>query len=216
MENDHKIRTSEDIDRIVSAEIPHIKTEPKLFEIIKRSMIHGPCGGINPTSPCMENGVCTNNYPKEFREETNFNENGYPSYRRRNNGRTIEIRKSNRLRFIVDNRNIVPYNKYLSTRYNAHINVEICSTIKAVKYLFKYVYKGHSCTTIHINLDNESFMNYNEINSYLNARYVGPCEAFHRIYSLKFMVVVTQFVDWQFTWKTCNLSTLHLVLKKKL
>jgi hypothetical protein len=37
----------------------------------------------------------------------------------------------------------VPYNLYLSTKYHAHINVEICTTIKAVKYLYKYVYKGH-------------------------------------------------------------------------
>jgi hypothetical protein len=25
--------------------------------------------------------------------------------------------------------------------YNCHINVEICSSIKAVKYLYKYIYK---------------------------------------------------------------------------
>ena len=28
-------------------------------------------------------------------------------------------------------------------KYNAHINVEICTTIKACKYLYKYVYKGN-------------------------------------------------------------------------
>jgi len=28
-------------------------------------------------------------------------------------------------------------------RYKCHINVEICSSIIAVKYLYKYVYKGH-------------------------------------------------------------------------
>jgi len=57
-------------------------------------MIHGPRGVMNPTSPCMDNGVRTKNYPKEFREETNFNESGYSSYRRRNNGRTVEIKNS--------------------------------------------------------------------------------------------------------------------------
>ena len=25
--------------------------------------------------------------------------------------------------------------------FNAHINIEICSTVSAVKYLYKYVYK---------------------------------------------------------------------------
>jgi hypothetical protein len=28
-------------------------------------------------------------------------------------------------------------------RYQCHINVEVCSSITAVKYLYKYVYKGH-------------------------------------------------------------------------
>jgi hypothetical protein len=28
-------------------------------------------------------------------------------------------------------------------RYQCHINVEVCSSITVVKYLYKYVYKGH-------------------------------------------------------------------------
>lgn len=39
--------------------------------------------------------------------------------------------------FFLDNRNVVPYNAWLTTKYDAHINVEICSSIRVVKYLFK-------------------------------------------------------------------------------
>ena len=47
----------------------------------------------------------------------------------------------------LDNRWVVPYNPSLLMRYNCHINVEACSSIKAVKYLFKYIYKGHDRTS---------------------------------------------------------------------
>ncbi len=45
--------------------------------------------------------------------------------------------------FVFDNRWVVPYNPYLTMRYQCHINVEVCSSITTMKYLYKYVYKGH-------------------------------------------------------------------------
>jgi hypothetical protein len=47
-------------------------------------------------------------------------------------------------RIQLDNHWVVPYNSYLATKYNCHINVEIYSSITAIKYLFKYVYKEHN------------------------------------------------------------------------
>ena len=44
----------------------------------------------------------------------------------------------------LDNQWVVSYNLYLLTKYDCHINVEICSTIEAVKYLYKYIYTGHT------------------------------------------------------------------------
>ena len=37
---------------------------------------------------------------------------------------------------------VVPYNPFLLKRYNAHINVELSGSMKTVKYLYKYIYKG--------------------------------------------------------------------------
>ncbi|GBO16887.1 hypothetical protein AVEN_37527-1 [Araneus ventricosus] len=74
-----KIRTKDDIDKYVSEELP----DPTLFQIITRCMIHGPCGTLNPNLPCMREGVCTKKYPKEFREKTEENINGYPMYQRK-------------------------------------------------------------------------------------------------------------------------------------
>jgi len=56
------------------------------------------------------------------------------SYRRRDYGRRVKIRKVD-----LDNRWVVPYNLGLLFRYICHINVEAFSIIKVVKYLFKYV-----------------------------------------------------------------------------
>jgi hypothetical protein len=64
--------------------------------------------------------------------------NEYPIYRRRNTGHTVLVHGIE-----LDNCWVVPHNVYLSTKYDAHINIEVCNNIRAVKYLFKYVYKGH-------------------------------------------------------------------------
>ena len=48
----------------------------------------------------------------------------------------------------LTNKYMVPYNPYLCQKYNCHINVEACMTIAAVKYLYKYIYKGHACADV--------------------------------------------------------------------
>lgn len=99
-------------------------------------MVHGPCGAINPASRCMENNECTKHFPKDLREYTDANVNGFAQYRRR----ICEKQKVGR--HYVDNSWVVTYNPILSLKYNCHINVEVAISIKCVKYLFKYVYKG--------------------------------------------------------------------------
>ncbi len=41
-------------------------------------------------------------------------------------------------------------------RYQCHINVEVCSSITAVKYLYKYVYKGHDRALAVVQLEVEA------------------------------------------------------------
>jgi hypothetical protein len=84
-------------------------------------------------------------YPRKFQSEMVTNVNGYPIYRRRDTGRTVFVHGVE-----LDNRWVVPHNVYLSTKYDAHINVEVCNNICVVKYLFKYVYKGHDHATVEI------------------------------------------------------------------
>jgi hypothetical protein len=71
--------------------------------------------------------------------------NEYPIYRRRDTRRTILLHDVE-----LDNYWVVSHNVYLSTTYDAHINVEVCNNICAVKYLFTYVYKGHDYAIVEI------------------------------------------------------------------
>ena len=111
LDQENKLRESEEVDMVVCAEIPDQNVDPELFDTVKSSMIHGPCGTMNSHSVCMEDGLCKKGYPKDFEDTTELNVNGYPLYRRRPDGRTITVG-----RYEVDNRWVVPYNPYLSKR----------------------------------------------------------------------------------------------------
>ena len=150
-----------------------------MHEIVSKNLIHGPCGSYNPRCVCMENGRCKKNFPKDFCDETVNPEDSYPVYMRRSpekGGHTSTLTSN---MCTIDNRWVVPYNPYLTKRFNAHINVEICNTVQVLKYLFKYVYKGHD--KISASLSANDF-NPNEITRYLEGRYVCPNEAFWRIF----------------------------------
>nr|XP_027126011.1 uncharacterized protein LOC113742372 [Coffea arabica] len=159
------------------AEIPDKTKYPHLYRMVKKHMMHGPCGVLNPSKVCMtKHGCCKNSYPKEFSEQTIQTLDSYPKYRRRNNGVKIKVRKQK-----LDNTWVVPHNAYLLAKFNCHINVEICSTIQAVKYIYKYICKGHDRISFHINSDNPNNQ-IDEIQQYQAARWVSPPEAVWRLF----------------------------------
>ncbi|XP_044010167.1 uncharacterized protein LOC122853813 [Aphidius gifuensis] len=134
-------------------------------------MIHSPCGDW-----CKDNNnKCSKHFPKAFQDETIMDENGYPTYRRRNAGVFDRLQGGT-----ADNQYVVLYNAVLLKLFNSHINTEIVSTIQSVKYLYKYIYKGHDAAAIEVTNGNESSMNHDEIHNFIETRYVGPVEACDR------------------------------------
>lgn len=164
------------IDEIISAEIPDVNIDPDGYNAVNKFMIHGPCGKLNLNSPCMMQGKCTKYFPKKFKDQTIVDADGFPVYKRRNTG--IHVEKKN---VFLDNRYVVPYNRNLIVKYDAHINVEVCNYSRSIKYLFKYVHKGSDRTTATME-SIDTTEEIDEIKTYLDCRYISATEACWRIF----------------------------------
>ncbi|GMF40604.1 unnamed protein product [Phytophthora fragariaefolia] len=98
----------------------------------------------------------------------------------------------------------VPYNPYLCQKYDYHINVEVCTTIGAIKFLYKYVYKGSDRAVLTIEAvrdPSEPRSEPNEILRFLNARYISPVE------------VAMRLLTYQIQGKTHAVTTLTVHLE---
>jgi hypothetical protein len=193
MDDADKPRDPEDVDHVVSAEIPDetvgTGAPSELHQLVLKHMIHGPCSNRNPDCVCMvkEGTVrrCSKNFPKDLRETTMLADTTYPAYRRRSpeqggNTGTVRVRGQ---AMTVENDFVVPYNPYLLLKYRAHINVEVVASIEAVKYLYKYITKGTDRVMVRFT-DGQmhEIRNPNEVEHYQNTRYLSASEALSRIY----------------------------------
>ncbi|XP_069147085.1 uncharacterized protein [Solanum lycopersicum] len=89
------------INTMITTEIPDMEVDPDGYKTLKNYMMHGPCGDLNPGCPCMKQRKCTKHFPKKFNNQTDFNADGFPIYRRRNTGSTYfeSIRTINGVRY---------------------------------------------------------------------------------------------------------------------
>jgi hypothetical protein len=163
------IRTARQVDAVVSAEVPDPAMFPELYCIINEFQLHAPCDH-DPTAGCRDNpkNQCKRRFPKAMSRETVLLGNRYPLYRRR--GRfCCEVKG----RLLTDDW-VVPFSPFLSLKYRAHINVEIASSIKSFKYVYKYVLKPPDSAVISIN----------EIQAFLSGRLLSAAEAVWRLLGL--------------------------------
>lgn len=74
----------------------------------------------------------------------------------------------------------------LLKKFDAHINVEWCNKTNLLKYLFKYLTKGHDVVRMRVDVDDRPAGVFtvpcptgkNEIDDYVKCRYLSACEAF--------------------------------------
>ena len=166
MRPEDKPHSPEIIDRIVSAQIPDPGVDQDYFLAVTKHMMHGPCGIHKPSHYCMKNGTCRFDYPKRLCNATTIPADGY-THLARPFGRSVEMSPT----FVADNSWVVPHNKFLLCKYDAHINVEASASITVVKYMFSYIYKGtKSSSTAVSNADDE-------IQSFSDGRITSAAEA---------------------------------------
>ncbi|CAN1812476.1 ATP-dependent DNA helicase PIF1 [Linum perenne] len=169
------IDTTAQIDTFISAELPDPMIDPIGYAAATKFMLHGPCGVDFQKSPCMVDDKCKKFFPKAYTSETTIDDHGYAVYRRRMTG--ITAIKSG---VSLDNRYVVPYNRYLIVKYQAHINIEVCHKGQLIKYLFKYITKGPDRSAVIA-----AAPPVDEIAQYLDCRSISSYEAVWRLLSFQ-------------------------------
>lgn len=121
-------RSPEDYDKLVCAEIPSFK-HPKLRKLVLKHMI------LDLAEKRIHTAVARKELVRKIflriLTRRSPGETGKRSYPTANGHAMLPI----------DNQCVVPDNAGLLLKYQTHLNVEICSTIKVIKYLYKCLHK---------------------------------------------------------------------------
>ena len=172
-------KTPSNIDNIICAEIPPKgrpgSQERRLYDLVMKNMIHGPCGSGQRQLSCCKKGKCSRKYPRTFTDTTEIKDDSFALYRRRDtsSGGNVGTKMYRDQEVHIKNQWVVPYSPYLLLKYASHVNVEYCHSIRLVKYLFKYQLKGEDMITV------EGLTN--EIAAYSQKRYISATLAHWRI-----------------------------------
>uniref|UniRef100_A0A0K0FS11 Helitron_like_N domain-containing protein n=1 Tax=Strongyloides venezuelensis TaxID=75913 RepID=A0A0K0FS11_STRVS len=174
--NDFRL-TSDQVDECAKAEFPDKEKNPRLFEIVTKTMVHSRCDISKTKVPCWnkEKNICTKKFPEQYHKVTSITSKDKSNIKRSFNP-LLDI--TDRFDNKANNDFCETYNPYLSLKYNSHINVKICESVLSSKYLFKYTHKS--------NVESKD-----EVKLHINGRYVGPSEAVWRI--MKYPIL---YKDW--------------------
>ena len=195
LSDDDCVSCTSDVDNVIWAQLPpspdsFADSSPerdqaeRLEAIVLANMVHGPCGKEFPESPCMRDGKCAKGYPKKFCDRTVLDpDNMYPEYQRlapEKGGRCLVMKKGKE--YVLDNQWIVPFSPFLSLIFDCHINIELCMSPTAAKYLYKYVFKGEDRAMVSVEVRDDN-IERNEVEEYEDLRSIGSSEAAWHIFN---------------------------------
>ncbi|KAJ9547060.1 hypothetical protein OSB04_019603 [Centaurea solstitialis] len=151
MRAEDKMVNPDHYNKIVCAEIPDPTKYPEMHQLVVQHMMHGPCGNVRPSSPCMQGEPkrCHFRYLRVFNDKTSNAENSYPLYRRRDLGREVNVRGNT-----LDNRWVVPYTQ----------NVRYVSPPEAMWRIFSFALSQiHPYVmTLQLHLPNKQMVRFRE------------------------------------------------------
>ena len=116
--------------------------------------------------------------------DTQTLDDGYPLYRRRepeDGGTTTGLSIRQGPQILINKEWVVPHNQILCKIFKDHINVELCSSIKSIKYVCKYINKRSDMATCTI----DGNTHIDEIKTYLTGCYISTNEAIWRIFGFE-------------------------------
>lgn len=122
--------TPEDIDSVVSAEMPSNPADAAL--VTRLMMHHHPAANRPPSNYCQRVDLATGartcrfDYPHKLQQATTIDNQGRVHYRQRNPGDEM----------------VVPHCLPLLRKMDCHINFEVANSSELFQYLFKYIHKG--------------------------------------------------------------------------
>ena len=168
LDENFRIKTAKEVDEVICAELPPDPTFAKtpegqeqlkvLGKLVREHMIH------HCTEACNMDGNCSKQYPFEYQNQTIVGKDFLKPLYRRKAGPAFYSHKK---KAMVDNKFVVPYNPALLLKFQCHMNVEICCSATASKYLFKYVTKG--CDRAIIGFVSDEIEEYADLRSYCPA-----------------------------------------------
>ena len=160
---------ADDIDRVISAEMPEIEADAVL---VRKFMMHNhrearQGDDESNISSCQRRTSggrykCRFHYPHALQDFTTIDFEGRVHYRRRKPG----------------DQWVVPHCLELLRKFLCHINFEAANTSHMFSYLFKYVHKMTDRATFAIQSEDNTF---NEIDMFWTGRYLSAGEAAWRV-----------------------------------
>ncbi len=162
------------MNELICAELLNLNIDlnESLRCIIESQLTYNSCDVWNFSASCMKDNlkdferVCEKRFSKLYQIEIMIQLNDYSLYRKCQNDH-IWMKHVNDRDVYLNNTWVMLYNSYLTHKYSAHINVEICKSIQIIKYIYKYMYKEKDQTIMKLK------NNLNEITCHLNDHYIS-------------------------------------------